>query len=72
MSTGILDLSNGRFNNLTVKSYVGERPHKNVANVEHWKCECTCGRSLIVASLDLMSGMSTPSGCCTGTDTLMR
>ena len=72
MSTQNLDLSNGRFDNLTVKSYVGERPHNNVAKVGHWKCECTCGKAVIIPSSDLISGNAKSCGCNNSVNSLLH
>ncbi len=57
------DLTNGRFNKLTVSAFVGARPVGTQQEVPHWKCKCDCGGEIIVSETSLCSGESTSCGC---------
>lgn len=72
MSTGNLDLSNGRFGALTARAFVGNRPHGVVAEEPHWRCECECGQSAIVPSKELISGQRNSCGCSKEQDSIFH
>ena len=57
----IIDLSGKHFGSLTVLSY---DKRKTVSNAAQWKCECECGRKLIVRGDNLRDGRTSRCSVC--------
>ena len=56
----MIDLTNKRFGNLTVKSFVGivgNNPHN------YWLCVCDCGQEKSIAGSNLRNGLIMSCGC---------
>lgn len=55
----IIDLTNQKFNKLTVVGFFGKDKHHKAM----WKCVCDCGEEHIVIGCDLRSGKCKSCGC---------
>lgn len=55
-----VDFEGQRFGRL----FVTGQPYKpEGSKLEHWPCKCDCGRTTIVATQNLKSGMTKSCGC---------
>jgi len=57
--TRMRDLSGQKFGRLTVIELAGKASNKNML----WKCSCECGNSSVVASSNLVRGVTRSCGC---------
>lgn len=53
------DISGRTFGRITVLEFSGRDPRRNL----YWKCQCQCGKTLIMGGNNLTSGASTSCGC---------
>ena len=58
----IKDITGQRFGRLTTVAYFGTKPCGRVAK-HAWRCECDCGREIVVIGESLRSGNTTSCGC---------
>lgn len=59
MNKRFIDLTGQKFNNLTVKTYVGASKNGNSL----WLCKCNCNKEIIVRGDSLRSGQTKSCGC---------
>ncbi len=57
------DLSNQRFGRLAVLTYAGMKPVGLNRQFAQWHCQCDCGNSAIVTSLNLKANVTKSCGC---------
>lgn len=56
--SSLIDLTGKRFGFLTV---INQAPSKN--NRTYWRCECNCGKSIVVEASRLLNGKTKSCGC---------
>lgn len=61
-------LCGAKFGRLLVYNFAGKKTYGSCGAVYYWDCLCDCGKTIILHTYDLRSGLRTSCGCSNNTD----